>query len=664
MKFCANCGTRLVLTRAKHDALKYRCPQCTYTEGNVSSPYEPMDVISRHPRTEVLSIKGLKKTNNEQPLFPYEPYLQQLEFMRDVHDVVGQGGVLVAEACNGFGKTVCALASIIPLGHRIVYATRTHEQVRQVLLEVERINRRSRKSFSAVNLASRQHLCLHDKCRTLTSLEAMEVCRLLKEGGECPYRTETQLPSALPLVLSIEALQRFGKSRKICPYFLARQVSETCTVIVAPYQYVFNTHIRSLVKLELTNKILVFDEAHNADQIGQEALSDTLSERTLNATRRELESINVVTAFVDDLMAHLARKVTEKPITEAGSTLREDLKKVLGVDKLSSFAEGYANIADEIRSHKEERGDAPVCFLNGILNFLRHVASTPAESYVAVYRKSRPGFNLVEYRCLDSSLAIRPIVKEAYGALIMSGTLSPLELFTEILGLEEAVTRTYSAIANPEYIRTVIDAQVTTRFTERGEGMTRRYGERISRLVAKVPNGVLIFFPQRRLMLDALSTWRGMGLMEEGRNHPLLGGKPVYVEGAWATENRRVVEAYKSAARTGRGAVLCGVFRGRNAEGSNFPYEEARAVILVGVPYADYSDPVVKAQIGYYNRKRRSLGERWYIMDAFRAANQAMGRGIRHRDDWCNFVLMDHRYQTHKHLISRWAMANGAQEIP
>jgi len=83
--------------------------------------------------------------------------------------VVGNHGVLVAEACSGFGKTVCALSSILPLDRKIVYATRTHEQVLQVLLEVEKINKTSGKAFSAVNLASRQHLCLNEKCRNLPS---------------------------------------------------------------------------------------------------------------------------------------------------------------------------------------------------------------------------------------------------------------------------------------------------------------------------------------------------------------------------------------------------------------------------------------------------------------------------------------------------------------
>lgn len=646
------------------------CPKCGRpytTEEYINSKFcrECGKFLTYRNMVKAPLLKGQKTKHKEWSLFPYEPYPQQLEFMRDVKDVVGSRGVLLAEACNGFGKTACALSSILPMDRKIIYATRTHEQVRQVLLEVELINRRSVKRFSAVNLAGRQHLCLNDKCRNLSALEAMEACRLLKEAGQCSYKMEIESsPSTLPSVLSIKELMRQGRNRGVCPYFLARRTAENCSVVVAPYQYIFNEHIRSRIRLELSDRILVFDEAHNADQIGQDALSDTLSERTLNSARQELEAVEASFEFINDLVAYVDNKVSNIASTESGLKLLKNLKKVLGVKELSSFADAFSGLVEEIRSHKMERGDYPVCFLNGVLSFLKHVDSSPWRSYIAIYRRSVYGVNLVEYRCLDPSLAIKPVVEEAYGALIMSGTLSPLELFTEILGLEGAQIRTYSAIADPENVRTIIDPNVTTRFTERGEEMTQQYGERISKLVAKIPNGVLIFFPQRKLMLDTLSTWGRMGLMGKRGSHPLLGGKHVFVEGARAAENRRVVEEYKKAARSERGAVLCGVFRGRNAEGSNFPYEEARGVFLVGVPYADYSDPVVKAQIGYYNRKRRNMGERWYVMDAFRAANQAMGRGIRHRDDWCNFILMDHRYQTHQSLISRWAVANGVQKFP
>lgn len=620
--------------------------------------------LSHRSRAKASPVKGQTNRVSEWPLFPYEPYPQQLEFMRDIKNVVGNRGILVAEACNGFGKTVCALASILPMSHRIVYATRTHEQVRQVLLEVERINQISEAKFKAVNLASRQHLCLNDKCRKLSGIEALEACRVLREAGECSYKMEVESLPFLPPVLSTARLQREGETRGVCPYFLARKVAEDCAVIVAPYQYVFNEHIRSRVKLDLSGRVLVFDEAHNADQVGQEVLSDTLSERGLNSAKRELEAVESSSEFVDELAAFLERKVSGSVEAEPGTKLHEGIREVLEAGDLGSFTDSLSDVVDEIRQYKVERGDNPVCYLNGVLSFLSLVESSPRDSYVAVYQRSPYGFNLVEYRCLDPSLAIKPVVEEACGALIMSGTLSPIQLFTEILGLEGAETRNYSSIVDPENVRTIIDPYVTTRFTERGDEMTQRIGERLSGLVAKIPNGVLIFFPQRKLMLDALDHWRRTGLIKGNGSHRLLGSKPVFVEGAQAMENRKVVEEYKRAAKTDGGAVLCGVFRGRNAEGSNFPYEEARGVVLVGVPYADYSDPVVKAQIEYYNKRGRGLGEKWYVMDAFRAANQAMGRGIRHRDDWCNFILMDQRYQTHQTLISSWALVNGVQKLP
>ena len=137
----------------------------------------------------------------ERPFFPYKPYPQQLEFMNDIKNIVGKNRILVAEACNGFGKTVCTLSSILSMGKKIIYATRTHEQVRQVLIEIERINKISKNKFKAVNLASRQHLCLNEKCRKLNAIEALEGCRILREMGECSFNTEIGYIPYLPPVL-------------------------------------------------------------------------------------------------------------------------------------------------------------------------------------------------------------------------------------------------------------------------------------------------------------------------------------------------------------------------------------------------------------------------------------------------------------------------------
>ncbi|MCW4041345.1 MAG: hypothetical protein NWE83_11425 [Candidatus Bathyarchaeota archaeon] len=595
--------------------------------------------------------------------FPYTPYPQQREFMDDIKRIVGNHGVLVAEACNGFGKTVCALASLLSLDRRIVYVTRTHEQVRQVLLEVEHINHTLQKTVSAVNLASRQHLCLNATCQQLSAVDAVDACRLLREEDLCPYRSETPVSQGLPDVLSIPRLRQVGETRRVCPYFIARTLAEHATVVVAPYQYVFSERIRSLVNLDLQQRILIFDEAHNADQIGQDAMSDILSERSLTEAQREMDTLGLTAPFLSDLRAHLEQQIRVGPVPVWGAQFQDSLSHVTNTPSLHHLVSEYNEYIEAIRIAKMTKGIRPSCFLSGVLRFLEHVASQPPESYIAIYRKTSRGVNRIEYRCLDPSLAITPVVDAAQGTLVMSGTLTPMALFTELFGLQNAETQSYAAIANPENVRTYVDSSVTTRYRERGDAMTRRYGEQLLQVIPMIPHGVLLFFPQRRLLHKTLASWQRIGVIHSGHPNATLGGKSVFVEGANALANRRVVEAYKHMATRDPGALLCCVFRGRNAEGSNFPYDEARGVILIGVPYADYSDPVVKAQITYYNTKQERLGERWYVMDAFRASNQALGRGIRHRDDSCTYILMDYRYSTYHALLSSWATQRGVAPI-
>jgi len=589
-------------------------------------------------------------------LFPYDPYPQQVDFMNDVERIVGTGGVLMAEACNGFGKTSSTLSSILALGRSIIYATRTHEQVRQVLTEVIAINEKSGESFTAVNLAGRQHLCLNPDCQDLPHRELLEVCRALKEGEGCDYKSDiSELPSGLPPVLLPRKLISVGQQNSLCPYYLARRAARQSKVVVVPYPYVFDSVVRVSVGLTLPGRVLVLDEGHNLDKVGQESLSDTLSERSLEIAAEELRSIGMAETPMQCLADHLRGHTSDESLLQSGEELEKELEQAVE-SNISTFVKRYSEAVKAIRMLKMRQDKTPVCYLNGVLSFLSLVASSTKNRYIAIYQRTSYGAAALEYRCLDPSLAVQPVIEEASGTLIMSGTLSPMNLFAEILGLNNTEKRAYPPIQSSKNIRMVIDTSVTTRFEERSDEMILQVGESLIADVAEVPNGVLLFFTQRRFMSHCFEVWRSNKIIETCRNRLSLGGKPLFVEGRDAEENREVVEQYKEEAVSPRGAVLCCVFRGRNAEGSNFPDEQARGIFLVGVPYANYREPLVRAQIGYYNQRSPELGQRWYVMDAFRTANQALGRGIRSKDDWCHYWLLDKRYAEHISLISKWAL--------
>jgi Rad3-related DNA helicase len=99
-------------------------------------------------------------------------------------------------------------------------------------------------------------------------------------------------------------------------------------------------------------------------------------------------------------------------------------------------------------------------------------------------------------------------VEAVQGTLVMSGTLSPMALFTELFDLHDAETQSYAAIANPENVRLYVDLSVTTRDSERGDAMTQRYGEQLLQVIPTIPHGVLVFFPQRRLLHDTIASWK------------------------------------------------------------------------------------------------------------------------------------------------------------
>lgn len=86
------------------------------------------------------------------------------------------------------------------------------------------------------------------------------------------------------------------------------------------------------------------------------------------------------------------------------------------------------------------------------------------------------------------------------------------------------------------------------------------------------------------------------------------------------------------------GALLLAVCRGKISEGINFSDQYARGVLVVGIPYPNLRDSkvILKKEFNdknYYSKKLLS-GNEWYSQQAFRALNQALGRCIRHIDDY------------------------------
>ena len=127
-----------------------------------------------------------------------------------------------------------------------------------------------------------------------------------------------------------------------------------------------------------------------------------------------------------------------------------------------------------------------------------------------------------------------------------------------------------------------------------------------------------------------------------------------------------------------RGALLFAVVGAKLSEGLNFTDDLARAVVIVGLPFANLGSPELRERMSYVNRLQqqqqsqakvvgaKDAGTELYENMCMNAVNQSIGtpdvvvcsagacltlgagcttgRAIRHRADWAALVLVDGRY--------------------
>ncbi|BAM80033.1 nucleotide excision repair protein XP-D [Cyanidioschyzon merolae strain 10D] len=264
--------------------------------------------------------------------FPYrEPYPEQLQYMRSLKRALDAGGHAVIEMPSGTGKTVSILSlassyiSRWPLVYRkLVYCTRTVEEMEKVLAEAKRLfatmqaNRGDPSELLCVGLAARSHLCvleeaLHNPrgvesaCRALTASWVRERAYQSTDHGHqvdippglCPFYERFSSAASQNFILpagaaySISDLREFGARVGWCPYFLARQMVPFAHIVVYSYQYILDPRVSRVVSSDFgPDTIIVFDEAHNIDNVCTEAFSVQLNDQLLQCAARNLNTLS------------------------------------------------------------------------------------------------------------------------------------------------------------------------------------------------------------------------------------------------------------------------------------------------------------------------------------------------------------------------------------
>jgi DNA excision repair protein ERCC-2 len=367
--------------------------------------------------------------------FPYEYlYPEQYEYMIELKRAIDNKGHGALEMPTGTGKTITLLSLITSyqlqyperLG-KLIYCTRTVPEMEKVLAELKELQRYrelhcesiERTKILAIGLSSRKNLCVNVKvsdegtresvdarCRNLTAswirtdvksnlLEEAEnnnnnTSSIVVQGKSTNYFNSDKLcefyedleqvgteESEIPAgVYTLQDLKEFGREKRWCPYFLARQTLAKANVVVYNYQYLLDPKVAGLVSEDFEeNSIVVFDEAHNIDNVCIEALSVNLRSQTLDQAQRNITTLN--TKITEMKQTDKQKLIDEYDKLVNGLTTKGAISKQRGEDLMANPVIAEDILANIIPGNIR-RAEHFVAIMRRFVEFLRHELRAPS----------------------------------------------------------------------------------------------------------------------------------------------------------------------------------------------------------------------------------------------------------------------------------------------
>ncbi|XP_043677998.1 Fanconi anemia group J protein homolog isoform X2 [Vespula pensylvanica] len=274
--------------------------------------------------------------------------------------------------------------------------------------------------------------------------------------------------------------------------------------------------------------------------------------------------------------------------------------------------------------------------------------------------------------CMNPAVIFAPLAREARSIILASGTLTPTTSFQSELGTKFAYILTANHVIDSDqvYITCVPKGPTGVSLKANYQNVNSwNFQDELGRLLVKVcqsvPHGVLCFFSSYYMMNNQIKRWKNNNFW-----HNIERYKRIFIEPRNNNDLEQVMREYREVIEetseidsnnieTLSGAILFAVFRGKVAEGIDFSDDEARCVITVGIPYPVKKDPEIEMKWAYNDKntsKGLVKGSDWYTIQAFKALNQALGRCIRHRNDWGAVLLVDERFQSSANInnLPKW----------
>nr|WP_162833849.1 ATP-dependent DNA helicase [Haladaptatus cibarius] len=467
-------------------------------------------------------------------------------------------------------------------------------------------------------------------------------------------------------------IYEYAEQQGMCGYELLKDGMEGVDLVVCNYHHLLDPMIREQffrwLDRDPEDVITIFDEAHNIEGTARDHASRTLTENTLDSALDELQEsddfrsesgFNVLAAFQRALKATyedsfgfgeretIGENWQDVPV--ANENKRDDLTLNFlqeytgkGIDDELDDALGLAKELDQQYEEAYKEGDAKTrqeCQTLQAANFVKSYMDEGAElgQYPVAAVRRDEGTDEVYgraelYTCIPREVT-KALFDEVYATVLMSATLRPFDVLSDVLGLTEPVTLAYGLQFPEENRRTFAVESPALFASERSEQETQQtIADVLTDTVKFTAGNTLVFFPS---------------YSEAERYRDLVRNR---IDGTlYFDEAGTPVEELRQRFTSDSNGVLFTSLWGTLAEGVSFDGNDARTVVVVGVPYPHLDDRMDAVQDAYdrvfADRSGRNSGWEYAVeIPTIRKTRQALGRVIRSPEDFGIRVLLDKRY--------------------
>jgi DNA excision repair protein ERCC-2 len=599
-----------------------------------------------------------------QVYFPYEKVRgEQNTLIKDIAHCASNGKVLFAQAPTGLGKTASSLAPMLSYAlenkKKVFFLTPKISQHEIVLETAQLMNAKFNLGIKALDLVGRKQMCV-DPFLSKVGAGFYEACAKAKKEKRCKYYGNTkgyslkQKQKATRLKRDI--LEEYNKSfaeikegcafRELCPYEITLEMIKKANLVVADYSHLFEPQIRENIlgqgEIKLEDILLIVDEAHNLPERIRDMMTVNLSLDMVEKAGKEARSIGAmeIEMLLKDIGKEIISLGNKLSFGVGEAKLSENevnfVKKIGGAQiiELEETAQKF------MHRHKTENS-----FLLGMTEVLNELMQEKMHTLYLIERKGSLNITITP---LDVADICANVLHNVHSAVLMSGTLVPLEMYADVLGARK---KEPTKLHNPEEERVILKEykspfpkenrinlfveRTTTKYTSRNEAQFKEIAEIVDGVVAEVPGNTIVFFPSFELM-------ENVKLYLKTKRQTLKQEREMTQQ-----EKTKLVHEFKLLGSR-FGGVLLAVSGGSIAEGLDFPGEHLSCAIIAGIPFAKMN-PYSNAIIEYNEKKFQKGWDYGYNAPAINKALQAAGRVIRTETDRGVCVFLDQRFSEEKY---------------